>query len=92
MNRNQTYAGANVERPVLISRLLNCALDPELLTLAESMGLKVFPRQWTDVKRQCCCPDLTVPCKHLAAVIYHCQDAFDVCNLLLELFRLFRRT
>ncbi|MBJ7428443.1 MAG: SWIM zinc finger family protein, partial [Bacteroidia bacterium] len=34
------------------------------------MGLKVFPKQWTDFKMQCSCPDWAVPCKHLAAVIY----------------------
>lgn len=46
-------------------------------TGAKGIGLKVFPRQWTDVKRQCCCPDLAVPCKHLAAVIYQLSAEID---------------
>ena len=57
-------------RPVIISKLLNRELDPEVLAIAEAMGLKVFPKQWTDFKMQCSCPDWAVPCKHLAAVIY----------------------
>jgi len=65
------------ERPVLISRLLNRELDPELLNIAESNGLKVFPRQWTDFKMQCNCPDWAVPCKHLAAVIYQLSAEID---------------
>jgi uncharacterized Zn finger protein len=90
MNRNQTYAGANVERPVLISRLLNCALDPELLTLAESIGLKMFPRQWTDFKMQCSCPDLAVPCKRLAAVIYRLSAEIEN-NTFLDIIFIIRK-
>lgn len=59
-----------ISRPALISKLLNRELDPEILTIAENLGLKVFPKQWTDFKMQCSCPDWAVPCKHLASVIY----------------------
>ena len=65
------------ERPVMISKLLNRELDPELLGIAEHLGLKVFPRQWTDFKMQCSCPDWAVPCKHLAAVIYKLSAEID---------------
>ena len=61
---------ANADKPVIMSKLLNKELDPELLTIAERIGLKIFPKQWTDFKMQCSCPDRAVPCKHLAAVIY----------------------
>lgn len=64
-------------RPVIISRLLNLELDPEVLDIAERMGLKVFPKQWTDFKMQCSCPDWAVPCKHLAAVIYKLSAEID---------------
>ncbi|GHU34600.1 helicase [Betaproteobacteria bacterium] len=57
-------------RPAVISKLLNRELDPEILTIAEHLGLKVFPRQWTDFQMYCSCPDWAVPCKHLASVIY----------------------
>jgi uncharacterized Zn finger protein/superfamily II DNA or RNA helicase len=66
-----------IQRPVLISKLLNRELDPEILTIAEEKGLKVFPRQWTDFKMQCSCPDWAVPCKHLAAVIYMISREID---------------
>lgn len=66
-----------IKRPVLISKLLNRELDPEILTIAEEAGLKVFPKQWTDFKMQCSCPDWAVPCKHLAAVIYMVSREID---------------
>ena len=66
-----------VRRPVLISKLLNRELDPVILDIAEQHGLKVFPRQWTDFKMQCTCPDWAVPCKHLAAVIYMISREID---------------
>jgi uncharacterized Zn finger protein len=66
-----------IARPVLISKLLNRELDPEILTIAEQVGLKVFPKQWTDFKMQCSCPDWAVPCKHLAAVIYMVSREID---------------
>ncbi|MDR0970753.1 MAG: DEAD/DEAH box helicase [Lentimicrobiaceae bacterium] len=66
-----------IERPALISKLLNRELDPAILTIAEDLGLKVFPHQWTDFKMQCSCPDWAVPCKHLAAVIYMISREID---------------
>ncbi len=65
------------KKPVIISKLLNRELDPEVLSIAEQQGLKVFPRQWTDFKMQCSCPDWAVPCKHLAAVIYKISAEID---------------
>ena len=66
-----------IDRPLIISKLLNRQLDPEILTIAETLGLKVFPHQWTDFKMQCSCPDWAVPCKHLAAVIYMVSREID---------------
>lgn len=65
------------KRPALISKLLNRELDPEILSIAERQELKVFPRQWTDFKMQCSCPDWAVPCKHLASVIYTISSEID---------------
>lgn len=65
------------QKPVIISKLLNRELDPEVLSIAENMGMKVFPKQWTDFKMQCSCPDWAVPCKHLAAVIYKMSAEID---------------
>ena len=65
------------KHPVLISKLLNRELDPSILSLAERFGLKVFPKQWSDLKMQCSCPDWAVPCKHLASVIYKVSAEID---------------
>ena len=66
-----------VRRPMLISKLLNRELDPEILDISENLGLKVFPRQWADFKMQCSCPDWAVPCKHLASVVYMVSQEID---------------
>lgn len=66
-----------IKRPIIISKLLNRELDPAILPLAEKFGLKVFPKQWSDLKMQCSCPDWAVPCKHLASVIYKVSAEID---------------
>lgn len=66
-----------MKRPVIISKMLNRQLDSEVLEIAEKMQLKVFPKQWTDFKMQCSCPDWAVPCKHLASVIYKLSAEID---------------
>jgi len=68
---------AIIRKPVIISKLLNRELDPEVLDIAEDKGLRVFPRQWADFKMVCNCPDWAVPCKHLAAVIYKVSAEID---------------
>jgi SNF2 family DNA or RNA helicase/uncharacterized Zn finger protein len=65
------------KRPVIISKLLNRELDPSILQIAERFDLKVFPKQWSDLKMQCSCPDWAVPCKHLASVIYKVSAEID---------------
>lgn len=64
-------------KPVIISKLLNRELDPEVLQVAAQQGLQVFPRQWNDFAMSCSCPDWAVPCKHLAAVIYKVSAEID---------------
>lgn len=71
------FIAALAKKPTIISKLLNRELDEEVLTIAENLGLKVFPKQWTDFKMQCSCPDWAVPCKHLAAVVYKVSAEID---------------
>ena len=71
------FIDALAGKPVIISKMLNRELDPVVLDMAEQLGLKVFPKQWTDFKMQCSCPDWAVPCKHLAAVIYKLSAEID---------------
>ncbi|MDR0687853.1 MAG: DEAD/DEAH box helicase [Prevotellaceae bacterium] len=65
------------EKPAIISKLLNRELDPEALQIAERRGLRVFPRRWSDFGMECSCPDVAVPCKHLAAVVYKLSAEID---------------
>lgn len=71
------FMDAVANKPFIVSKLLNRDLDPSLLEMAEHYGLKVFPRQWTDFKMQCSCPDWAVPCKHLASVVYKVSEEID---------------
>lgn len=68
---------AIVQRPSIISKLLNRELSPDIVRLAEEQGLQVFPRSWRDMQMSCSCPDWAVPCKHLAAVIYIVSQEID---------------
>lgn len=65
------------KRPGLISDLLNRKLAPEIMDIARSCGLKIFPERWSDLKMTCNCPDWAVPCKHLAAVVYMFSREID---------------
>lgn len=66
-----------VARPGIISGLLNRELDPEVMDIARSCGLKIFPERWDDLEMDCSCPDWAVPCKHLAAVVYMFSREID---------------
>ena len=66
-----------IARPGIISGLLNRELDPEVMGIARSCGLKIFPERWDDLEMDCNCPDWAVPCKHLAAVVYMFSREID---------------
>lgn len=66
-----------INNTVLLSSLLNRELPPEVLTLATSKKIKIFPESWKDLKMSCSCPDWAVPCKHIAAVIYVIANHID---------------
>lgn len=67
--KSQALVKAVAEQPVLVSKLLNRELDASIMTIADQIGIKVFPSSWHDFDMSCDCPDWAVPCKHLAAVI-----------------------
>lgn len=63
--------------PVIMAALSSRELDPEVNVIAERLGINVFPRRWDDLKLSCSCPDVAVPCKHIAAVIYKLSQEID---------------
>lgn len=68
---------AILNRPDLLSKLLNHYLSPDLDALAKKIGINIFPSTWKDFTMDCSCPDWAVPCKHLAAVIYMVANEID---------------
>lgn len=58
--------------------LLAGAMPPEIEELLGGLGLALFPASGTsDLSMDCTCPDVTVPCKHLAAAFYVLAERFD---------------
>ena len=74
--KNQ-LTGAIMENPLLLSRLLNRDLPPQLHRIATARNILIFPRRWDDLEMKCSCPDWAVPCKHLAAVINVIANEID---------------
>ena len=64
-------------KPNIMASLSNKILDPELLDIASSLDISIFPKQWRDLDMKCNCPDFAVPCKHIAAVIYMVSMEID---------------
>ena len=65
------------EQPLLVSKLMNHELDPQVMTIARKVGIRLFPESWRDLDMRCSCPDWAVPCKHLAAVVYMLSREID---------------
>ncbi|PZG20533.1 hypothetical protein C1I95_09230, partial [Micromonospora craterilacus] len=59
------------------ARLLAGDLPAELEELFAAAGAPLFPAAVTELEQRCSCPDVAVPCKHLAASFYLLAEAFD---------------
>ena len=65
------------DNPATLAQLLNRQLPPELIDFAKRRRIQLFPDSFRDLSMGCSCPDLAVPCKHLAAVIYVIANEID---------------
>ena len=65
------------QNPPLLDRISRRELPQELLQIAESQHIKIFPESWKDFSLHCSCPDMAVPCAHMAAVIYEVAEEMD---------------
>ncbi|MBC8154428.1 MAG: DEAD/DEAH box helicase [Bacteroidetes bacterium] len=65
------------ENPATLAQLLNRQLPPELTDFTNRRTIRLFPRTFEDLTMGCSCPDLAIPCKHLAAVIYVIANEID---------------
>ena len=59
-----------LENPTLLAQLLNRELNPQIMELAQRIGLRIFPASWKDLEMHCSCPDWALMCKHVAAAMY----------------------
>ena len=59
------------------ARLLAGDMPPGLEEVFASVGAPLFPQSPAELAMTCSCPDLAVPCKHLAATFYLLAETFD---------------
>lgn len=57
----QAFVDKLTEHPLVIASLMQRKLDPEVLQIAKSSGLQVFPSSWKDLDMKCSCPDWDRP-------------------------------
>ena len=62
---------------VFLARLLAGEMPPDIERAFEQAGLSLFPTRIQELKTACSCPDLSNPCKHIAAVYYLLGEEFD---------------
>jgi uncharacterized Zn finger protein len=62
---------------VFLARLLAGEMPPDIERAFEQAGLSLFPTRIQELKTACSCPDLSNPCKHVAAVYYLLAERFD---------------
>lgn len=59
------------------AKLLAGEMPEEIESLFEGEGIALFPSRSKDVTTSCSCPDLSNPCKHVAAVYYLIGEELD---------------
>lgn len=59
------------------AKLLAGEMPEDIEDAFASVGLSLFPSSARELSMDCSCPDVAVPCKHLAAVFYLLAESFD---------------
>jgi len=65
------------EQALPSAKLLAGEVPPELEDIFARAGAYLFPREQSELRMTCSCPDWEVPCKHIAATFYLLAEAFD---------------
>lgn len=65
------------EQAIHSARLLAGEMPVELEEVFAAAGAPLFPQRAADLAMHCSCPDVAVPCKHLAATFYLLAESFD---------------
>lgn len=59
------------------ARLLAGEMPPDLEQVFADVDAPLFPTSLGQMRLSCSCPDVAVPCKHIAATFYLLAEAFD---------------
>ena len=74
------------EKTINLIELLEGFLPEDIITIFEENGYSLFPNASKGLNATCSCPDMAIPCKHIAAVILYIARVLDYNPfLLLEL-------
>ncbi|MPV51259.1 hypothetical protein GCG21_14840 [Pseudactinotalea sp. HY160] len=69
------------------AKLLAGEMPPDIEEVFAAAELPLFPANARDLSMDCSCPDVAVPCKHLAATFYLLAEAFDTDPFLVLAWR-----
>jgi uncharacterized Zn finger protein len=62
---------------IFAAKLLAGEMPQDIEQAFTAAGLSLFPQKAADMSTDCSCPDMSNPCKHIAAVYYLMGEAFD---------------
>jgi uncharacterized Zn finger protein len=65
------------EQVIFSAKLLAGEMPQDLEDVFTELRLALFPDSADELSMDCTCPDVSVPCKHLAATLYLLAEAFD---------------
>jgi uncharacterized Zn finger protein len=68
---------ALVENALYTAALLAGEMPSDIEDVFDALELPLFPAMSRELSLDCTCPDIAVPCKHLAATFYLLAEAFD---------------
>ena len=74
------------QQALFAARLLAGEMPPEIEQAFQDAGVSLFPKT-PEIAMSCSCPDVAVPCKHIAAVYYLLAEEFDRDPFLLMTLR-----
>lgn len=68
---------AIADQALYSAQMLTGEMPHEIEEIVEKAGFSLFPKDGTDLRTTCSCPDFANPCKHIAAVYYILAERFD---------------
>lgn len=73
----RSLAAVLAREVVFLAGLLAGEMPPDIERAFDQAGLSLFPSRIGELATSCSCPDLSNPCKHIAAVYYLLGEEFD---------------